>query len=89
MKKVKVDESKCIRCGACMQIAADVFGYGVDGESVPKVETVEDNNENAIMAMEGCPTSAITLEEVGNCKCPDCKCDPCTCGENCTCEHDN
>lgn len=94
MKKVIVDESKCIRCGACMQAAEDVFGYGSQGESVPLVDTVSDDNKSAIMAMEGCPTGAITLEDVievdgevkkDGCTCPNCKCDPCECGDDCHC----
>ncbi len=86
MKKVKVDDTACIRCGACMQIAPDVFCYGADGASSPKVDMVEDDNKAAIEAMESCPTSAITLEEAGECKCENCNCNPCTCGEECHCE---
>lgn len=90
MKKVIVDESKCIRCGACMQAAEDVFGYGSDGESVPLVDVIEDDNKSAIMAMEGCPTGAIALEDVievdgiveeaDDCG-DDCHCGECGCGE--------
>lgn len=87
MKKVIVDESKCIRCGACMRNAPDVFGYGNDGESVPLVPTVEDDNLDAITAMEGCPTGAITLESEHSCDCEHCDCDPCECGDDCECEH--
>lgn len=88
MKKVIVDESKCIRCGACMHTASDVFTYGSDGESVPLVETVSDDNKNAILAMECCPTGAITLEEIDDdatYECENCDCDHCECGESCDC----
>lgn len=90
MKKVIVDESKCIRCGMCMRAAQDVFTYGSDGESVPLVETVSDDNKDAVIAMEGCPTGAITLEEVDgevtHCECENCECDACDCGDDCDCE---
>lgn len=84
MKKVSVDESKCICCGACMQIAPEVFGYSDSGTSAPKVDTVSDDDKNALTAMESCPTSAISLEDAGSCTCEECECDPCTC-EDCHC----
>ncbi len=86
MKKVIVDESKCIRCGACMGIAEDVFKSGPDGESVPKVDTVADDNNEAVLAMESCPTGAIRLEEVDGCECDPCECGNCDCGDSCDCE---
>ncbi len=83
MKKVKVDESLCMRCGACMSIASEIFGYGDDGQSVPKVDTVDDDNKDAVNAMEGCPTGAITLEDVNEkeegCECEHCECEHCEC----------
>ncbi len=86
MKKVLVDESKCIRCGACMQVDnGKLFGCGPDGESVPLVEFVEDDNKEAIVAMEGCPTGAITLDDVDDCKCENCDCEDCDC-EGCDCD---
>lgn len=86
MKKVLVDESKCIRCGACMRIAENVFGYGSDGESVPLVQTVEDSNVDAVAAMESCPTGAISLEDETGCQCEHCDCDPCECKDECDCD---
>ncbi len=87
MKKVIVDDSACICCGACMSIAPNVFTYASDNTSSPKKEFVEDGDKDAIAAMEGCPTSAISLVDVDNdkCKCENCNCDPCECGEECSC----
>ena len=82
MKKVSVDEALCIHCGACMSIAKDIFGYGDDGQSVPKVETVKDDNKDAVTAMESCPTGAISLENVDETsedECEECDCDHCEC----------
>ena len=99
MKKVIVDESKCIRCGACVGIAGEVFKFGQEGESVPKVDTVADDDKDAIMAMESCPTGAIRLEDVTenesegceceHCDCEECECEHCECGDECHCEHDD
>ncbi len=81
MKKVTVDDSACICCGSCMNIAPDVFGYSDEGTSIPKKEFVENNDKNAITAMESCPTSAIQLTDVDNAssKCENCNCNPCEC----------
>lgn len=88
MKKVIVNQDKCIRCGACMYAAPEVFGCGENGESVALVEFVEDDNKDAIMAMEGCPTGAITLEETAETEKQDCHCESCDCGDECHCEEE-
>lgn len=92
MKKVIVDDSACICCGACMSMAPDVFGYGASGTSTPKKEFVSDDDKNAIAAMEGCPTSAISLvdAEENHTHCKNCNCNPCECDKNgsCDCEEE-
>ena len=61
--KLKVNKDLCIGCGACQALVNEVFEIEDDGlagvivEEIP-VELVED----AVDAMEGCPTDAI--EEV-------------------------
>ena len=70
MEKVKVDQEKCIGCGACTAIASEVFSF--DEERVAKTE--EDNNildnmseelkNDVLDALDGCPTSAIYKENV-------------------------
>lgn len=65
MKKVIVDESKCIRCGACTGICPDVFTFTEDDT----VESIEDKNildhmteetkKEAMEALHGCPVDAI------------------------------
>ena len=59
--KFKVDKDACIGCGACQAICEDVFEITDDGYATAKdVEvTDEEVKEDAISAMEGCPTSAI------------------------------
>lgn len=71
MEKVKVDQEKCIGCGACTAIASEVFSFD-DEERVVKTE--EDNNildnmseelkNDVLDALDGCPTSAIYKENV-------------------------
>ncbi len=63
--KFKVDKDACIGCGACQAICEDVFEITDDGYATAKNVEVKDEEvkENAISAMEDCPTSAITEEK--------------------------
>lgn len=56
-----VDKEKCIGCGACAAICEEVFEITDDGYAKATDEEIKDEEimENAISAMEGCPTSAI------------------------------
>ncbi len=60
--KFEVDKDACICCGACAAICEDVFEINdEEGYAVAKDKEVTDEEvkDNAISAMEGCPTSAI------------------------------
>lgn len=60
--KFEVDKDACICCGACAAICEDVFEINdEEGYAVAKDKEVTDEQvkDNAISAMEGCPTSAI------------------------------
>lgn len=63
--KVKVDQSKCIGCGVCVDVAEKVFEMK-DGTSSP-ITTADmsspENMEGVKMACEVCPIQAITMEE--------------------------
>lgn len=62
--KVKVDQEKCIGCGACIGIADEVFQFDDDGLSYAVDEEVSDSNESlAEMAAQACPTEAIEIEK--------------------------
>lgn len=64
--KFKVNSEACICCGACAAICEDVFEISDDeGYAVAKdVEvTDEEVKEQAVEAMESCPTSAIEEAE--------------------------
>ncbi len=58
--KFEVDQDACIGCGACQAICEEVFEITDDGYATAKKgEVKEDLKEDAISAMEGCPTNAI------------------------------
>lgn len=60
--RFKVNEETCIGCGACQAICSDVFEITDDGIANAKDVEVNDEKikEEAIDAMEGCPTGAIS-----------------------------
>ena len=87
MKKICIDEEKCIGCGACVAIDNEHFDFNENGLSN---QINQENLESANLqsAIESCPTGAISLKDGCNC---DCGCDdehPCTC-DDCNCEHKN
>lgn len=60
MSIVKVNQEKCIGCGACVAIAPENFDFNDDG-----ISTVinEEANEQAKEAEEVCPVCAIDIVE--------------------------
>lgn len=63
--KFKVDENLCIGCGACQAICKEVFEISDEGFAVAKAEEIKDEEvkEQALSAMESCPTDAIKKDE--------------------------
>lgn len=65
MKKLNVDQVKCIGCGACVGIDPNHFDFEDSGlSSVISQDNLE--AEELAQAVEGCPTGAITIEEDSN-----------------------
>jgi len=61
--KAKVNPDLCDGMSVCEQVCPDVFEVK-DGTSTVKVDTVPpDAKESCRQAAEGCPTSAISIEE--------------------------
>ena len=59
--KFEVNKDACIGCGACAAICEEIFELTDDGYAEAKdVEANDEVKEDAISAMEGCPTSAIS-----------------------------
>jgi len=57
---IKVDESKCIGCGACVAIDPEHFDFNDSGLSC----VVKDEVTDSVMeAKDSCPVSAITVDE--------------------------
>ena len=60
-KKLVLDSSKCIMCGACTAIAPNNCAWA-PGSDTPVVIN-EEVTEDAINATESCPTGAVHIEE--------------------------
>ena len=65
--KVKVDKNLCIGCGACQAIEPSVFELEDDGLAKAIDEEIKDEvdeiTEDAKEAEQGCPVSAIEIED--------------------------
>ncbi|HHX51387.1 MAG TPA: ferredoxin [Clostridia bacterium] len=58
--KVTVDPDLCIACGACIDVAPELFDWNDDGLSEAIVDEVpEDQEDLAREAIDSCPTEAI------------------------------
>lgn len=58
--KVYVDQDLCIACGACIDIAPELFDYNDEGLAHAIVDMVpEDQEDLAQEAVDSCPTEAI------------------------------
>ena len=59
--KVKVEQTKCIGCGACPSLVPEVFDFNDDGLAHTIVDEVpEELIEQTKEAMSNCPVEAIT-----------------------------
>ncbi len=65
MAVVKVDEEKCIGCGACVALAPSIFEMDMEKmkSRVKKQPESEEEVNLAKEAAEACPVGAITVEE--------------------------
>lgn len=79
MKKINIEESLCIGCGACVAVDSEHFDFSDDGYSTVKSQDNLDT-ESLKNAIESCPTNAITCNCEENCECGDkCECEQCDC----------
>lgn len=61
--RIEVDHDKCVGSRICIAIAPEVFTLDVNGQASvvdPEGDTLEAINA----AAEGCPVSAITIEDL-------------------------
>lgn len=62
--KAKVDKDICIGCGLCESVCPEIFSIEDDGLAVAiEGDILESLNEQAEEAKDGCPVSAIEIEE--------------------------
>jgi len=64
--KAKVNKDICIGCGACTQIAENVFEFGDDGLAEVKkdVKEIKQEDEEFVLDAEGsCPVGAIAVQQ--------------------------
>lgn len=60
--KIRVNKDVCIACGACYAVAPEVYQMDDDGMSEVINEVIPAELEDEAMeALEGCPTEAIYL----------------------------
>lgn len=58
--KLKVNQEKCIGCGACTGLAPEVFDFNDDGLAETIINEIpEELQESANEAKENCPVGAI------------------------------
>lgn len=62
--KAKVDKDICIGCGLCAATCEEVFSMDDDGLAVAiDAEVPAEFEEDSETARDGCPVSAIDIEE--------------------------
>lgn len=62
MKNVTVDQEECVGCGACTEIAGDVFRLNDDDKAEVYGQVTEGNEDLVQEAIDTCPVSAISWE---------------------------
>jgi ferredoxin len=60
---IQVDRDKCVGSRICTAIAPKVFALDQNGQA-SVVDPAGDTSESIQAAAEGCPVSAITVEDV-------------------------
>ena len=61
--RIQVDYNKCVGSSICVSIAPKVFVLNKEGQA-SVVDPQGESSEHLREAAEGCPMSAITVEEV-------------------------
>jgi len=59
-KNIKVDQDQCIGCGSCPAVANGTFQMG-DDDKAHVLDSVSDDMETIKMAVDSCPTQAISI----------------------------
>ena len=59
---VTIDQMECVGCGACVEIAGDVFRLNADDKAEVYGKVTEANTNEVQEAIDTCPVSAISWE---------------------------
>lgn len=62
MKKIVVNQKKCIGCGTCAILVPRTFKIGKDGKS-EVVNQDGNSKEDILNAIDSCPVSAISFKK--------------------------
>ncbi|MGO8873076.1 MAG: ferredoxin [Acidimicrobiales bacterium] len=62
--RIEVDRERCVGSGNCLFWAPGTFTLDDDGISVV-IDPSGDDEDRILVAAEGCPTRAISVERVG------------------------
>jgi ferredoxin len=60
--RIVIDRERCVGSGNCLYWAPGTFDLGDDGISMV-VDPLGDDHERIRVAVEGCPTRAISIED--------------------------
>lgn len=61
--KVSVNKDVCIRSTMCIHVAPETFAQDEEGYTIV-IDSEGNEYEDLLEAAEGCPVSAITIEEL-------------------------
>lgn len=63
INKIKIDEEKCIGCGACSMYAPEAFDLDMEkGKAIVKEGAENTDSEKIKEAEKSCPVQAISTE---------------------------
>ena len=60
--RLRVDQTKCVASTLCVNTTPAVFAHDTTGKS-SVINSAGDSEEKILEAAEGCPMSAITVED--------------------------
>jgi ferredoxin len=64
IKKILIDQDKCIGCGACGITAPEAFGFDdIKSKAIVKKNAENTDSSKIQEAIERCPVQAISIEE--------------------------
>ena len=61
--KCSVNQELCIGCGTCPAVAPNSFAMNDDTNKAEAINPPADTDETVKMAVDSCPTAAISCEE--------------------------